>query len=170
MAGVLSQMDREYCCVVNLDGANHPINFNVVSIGDVNQAHVPIQNVFKSAILSNASSIMMFHNHPSGSVQASREDIDVTKRLIEAGRIMNIPVLDHIIVGGGTAERFSFKEANPKDFRGHSMSVSDIVVLHQGDEDKAFYVDPQWDGKEFLKLFLEVIISVVLAWIFIKVR
>ena len=222
MAQALSQMDREYCCVVNLDGANHPINFNVVSIGDVNQAHVPIQNVFKSAILSNASSIMMFHNHPSGSVQASREDIDVTKRLIEA------PVLDHIIVGGGTAERFSFKEANPemfnvseraayavhepiehkpiegdhfsiyqlkdddslhyirfegltrlhkegneverdnynlvyeaalkpgtslddlyyefnmqhpKDFRGHSMSVSDIVVLHKGDEDKAFYVD-----------------------------
>lgn len=227
MAQVLSQMDREYCCVVNLDGANHPINFNVVSIGDVNQAHVPIQNVFKSAILSNAASIMMFHNHPSGSVKASREDIDVTKRLIEAGKIMNIPVLDHIIVGGGTTERFSFKEENPemfnvsenmvytvherermpiegdsfsiyqlkdddslryirfeglerlqaegnkvdrenyvlvyeaplkegtslddlyyqfnmqhpKDFRGHSMSVSDVVVLHQGDEDKAFYVD-----------------------------
>ena len=228
MAQALSQMDREYCCVVNLDGANHPINFNVVSIGDVNQAHVPIQNVFKSAILSNASSIMMFHNHPSGSVQASREDIDVTKRLIEAGKIMNIPVLDHIIVGGGSGERFSFKEANPemfnvseraayavhepiehkpidgdhfsiyqlkdddslhyirfeglmrlhkegseverdnynlvyeaglkpgtslddlyyefnmqhpKDFRGHSMSVSDIVVLHKEDEDKAFYVD-----------------------------
>jgi len=227
MAQVLSQMDREYCCVVNLDGANHPINFNVVSIGDVNQAHVPIQNVFKSAILSNAASIMMFHNHPSGSVKASREDIDVTKRLIEAGKIMNIPVLDHIIVGGGTSERFSFKEENPEmfnvsehmaytvherertpiegdsfsiyqlkdddslhyirfeglerlqaegnrverdnydlvheaplkegttlddlyyqfnmqhpeDFRGHSMSVSDVVVLHQGDEDKAFYVD-----------------------------
>ena len=227
MAQVLAQMDREYCCVVNLDRANHPINFNVVSIGDVNQAHVPIQNVFKSAILSNASSIMMFHNHPSGSVNASREDIDVTKRLIEAGRIMNIPVLDHIIVGGGTAERFSFKEENPEmfnvsermtytvhererspiegdsfsiyqlkddeslhyirfeglerlqaegnrverenynlvyeaplkegttlddlyyqfnmqhplDFKGHSMSVSDVVVLHQGDEDKAFYVD-----------------------------
>ena len=227
MAQVLSQMDREYCCVVNLDGANHPINFNVVSIGDVNQAHVPIQNVFKSAILSNAASIMMFHNHPSGSVKASREDIDVTKRLIEAGKIMNIPVLDHIIVGGGTTERFSFKEENPEmfnvsenmvytvherertpiegdsfsiyqlkdddslryirfeglerlqaegnkverenydlvyeaplkegtnlddlyyqfnmqhpeDFRGHSMSVSDVVVFHQGDEDKAFYVD-----------------------------
>ncbi|MDY6307535.1 MAG: JAB domain-containing protein [Oribacterium sp.] len=228
MAQVLSQMDREYCCVVNLDGANHPINFNVVSIGDVNQAHVPIQNVFKSAILSNAASIMMFHNHPSGSVKASREDIDVTKRLIEAGKIMNIPVLDHIIVGGGTKERFSFREESPEmfnvsesmsyvvreprerlpiegdsyaiyqlkdddslryirfegldrlqaegnkvdpdnynlvyeaelkpgtslddlyyqfnmqhpeDFRGHSMSVSDIVVLHQGDEDKAFYVD-----------------------------
>ena len=226
MAQALAQMDREYCCVVNLDGANHPINFNVVSIGDVNQAHVPIQNVFKSAILSHAASIMMFHNHPSGSTHASKEDIEVTKKLIEAGRIMNIPVLDHIIVAGGSAEHFSFRDNNPEmfdvkeqgvymvrepridiegdkfsiyqlkddeslryirfeglerlqkeggkvdrdnynlvyeaelkpgttlddlyyqfnmehpaDFRGHSMSVSDIVVLHQGDEDKAFYVD-----------------------------
>ena len=116
MAQALSQMDREYCCVVNLDGANRPINFNVVSIGDVSQAHVPIQNVFKSAILSNAASIMMFHNHPSGSTQASREDIEVTKKLIEAGKIMNIPVLDHIIVAGGTAEHFSFKENNPEMF------------------------------------------------------
>ena len=133
MAGVLSQMDREYCCVVNLDGANHPINFNVVSIGDVNQAHVPIQNVFKSAILSNASSIMMFHNHPSGSVQASREDIDVTKRLIEAGKIMNIPVLDHIIVGGGSGERFSFKEANPEMF---NVSERAAYAVHEPIEHK----------------------------------
>ena len=134
MAQVLAQMDREYCCVVNLDGANHPINFNVVSIGDVNQAHVPIQNVFKSAILSNASSIMMFHNHPSGSVNASREDIDVTKRLIEAGRIMNIPVLDHIIVGGGTAESFSFKEANPEMF-----NVSEQAIYSVREPDEAAY-------------------------------
>ena len=116
MAQALAQMDREYCCVVNLDGANHPINFNVVSIGDVNQAHVPIQNVFKSAILSNAASIMMFHNHPSGSTHASKEDIEVTKKLIEAGRIMNIPVLDHIIVAGGSAEHFSFRDNNPEMF------------------------------------------------------
>ena len=53
MAQALAQLDREYCCVVNLDAAKHPINFNIVSIGDVNQAQVPIQNVFKSAILSN---------------------------------------------------------------------------------------------------------------------
>ncbi len=108
MAQVLAQMDREYCCVVNLDGANHPINFNVVSIGDINQANVPIQNVFKSAILSNACSIMMFHNHPSGSLKESREDVDVTERLIEAGKIMNIPVVDHIIVAGGSGSITAF--------------------------------------------------------------
>lgn len=116
MAQALAQMDREYCCVVNLDGANHPINFNVVSIGDINQAQVPIQNVFKSAILSNAASIMMFHNHPSGTTKASKNDIDVTRRLIEAGNIMNIPVLDHIIVAGGTAEHFSFRTGIPDMF------------------------------------------------------
>ena len=116
MAGALAQMDREYCCVVNLDAANHPINFNVVSIGDVSQAHVSMQNVFKSAILSNAAKIMLFHNHPSGSLEASREDLKVTRCLIEAGRIMNIPVLDHIIVAGGTAEHFSFREKIPDIF------------------------------------------------------
>lgn len=121
MAQALAQLDREYCCVVNLDAAKHPINFNIVSIGDVNQAQVPIQNVFKSAILSNAEGIMMFHNHPSGSLQASRGDIEVTKRLVEAGKIMNIPVIDHIIVAGGAAEngiprRFSFRENNPDMF------------------------------------------------------
>ena len=121
MARALAQLDREYCCVVNLDGANHPVNFNIVSIGDVNQAQVPIQNVFKSAILSNAASIMLFHNHPSGALEASRADIDITKRLVEAGRLMNIPVLDHIIVAGGAMQGglpkwFSFRGNNPQMF------------------------------------------------------
>ena len=113
---VLAQMDREYCCVVNLDGANHPINFNVVSIGDVNQAYVPIQNVFKSAILSNAAALILAHNHPSGSIKPSHEDIELTKKLIEAGKIMNIPIIDHIIVAGGTAQHYSFRDNDPKMF------------------------------------------------------
>ena len=116
MAGVLSEMDREYCCVVNLDGSNHPINFNIVSIGDVNHAAVPIQNVFKAAILSNASSIMLLHNHPSGSLNPSNDDIELTKRIIEAGKIMNIPVLDHLIIIGGTAEIVSIREERPEIF------------------------------------------------------
>ena len=116
MSDALAQMDREYCCVVNLDAAKHPINFNVVSIGDVSQTQVPMQNVFKSAILSNAAGIMLFHNHPSGSLKASMEDLELTKRLVEAGKLMNIPVVDHIIVAGGTAERFSFRDNIPDMF------------------------------------------------------
>ncbi len=116
MAGALAEMDREYCCVVNLDGSNHPINFNIVSIGDINHAYVPVQNVFKSAILSNASSIMLLHNHPSGSLNPSKDDIELTRRVIEAGAIMNIPVIDHLIVAGGTAELVSIREERPEIF------------------------------------------------------
>lgn len=109
MASALAQMDREYCCVVNLDNRLHPINFNIVSIGDINRSVVSMQNVFKAAILSNAVSIMLFHNHPSGSLEPSLEDMQITRKLIEAGKIMDIPVLDHIIIAGGTGEYFSFK-------------------------------------------------------------
>lgn len=116
MAEALAEMDREYCCVVNLDGSNHPINFNIVSIGDINHAYVPVQNVFKSAILSNASSIMLLHNHPSGSLNPSKDDIELTRRVIEAGAIMNIPVIDHLIVVGGTAELVSIREEKPEIF------------------------------------------------------
>ena len=116
MAEALAEMDREYCCVVNLDGSNHPINFNIVSIGDINHAYVPVQNVFKSAILSNASSIMLLHNHPSGSLNPSKDDIELTRRVIEAGTIMNIPVIDHLIVVGGTAELVSIREERPEIF------------------------------------------------------
>ncbi len=117
MAGVLSEMDREYCCVVNMDASNHPINFNIVSIGDVGHATVPVQNVFKAAILSNASSLMLLHNHPSGSLNPSNDDIELTKRIIEAGKIMNIPVIDHVIIAGGTAEIVSIREERPEIFK-----------------------------------------------------
>ena len=110
MAETLAMMDREYCCVVNLDNRNRPINYNIVSIGDVNSAIVPIQNVFKSAILSNAASIMLFHNHPSGELTPSREDEILTEKLIYAGKIMNISVVDHVIVGGEEGKHYSFRE------------------------------------------------------------
>jgi DNA repair protein RadC len=100
-----------------MDGANHPINFNIFSVCDVNGAQVPIQNVFKRAILLNAACIMMFHNHPINSLRPSLQDIDVTKRLMEAGRIMNIQIIDYIIFEGGTAQHYSFRYNLPKCFR-----------------------------------------------------
>ena len=110
MSDTLAMMDREYCCVVNLDNRNRPINFNVVSIGDVNSAIVPMQNIFKAAILSNAHAIMLFHNHPSGELAPSREDEVLTEKLIYAGKIMNINVVDHVIVGGDEGNHFSFRD------------------------------------------------------------
>ena len=116
MAKALAEMDREYVCVVNLDTKRHPINFNIVSIGDIDQAQIPIQNVFKSAILSNAKSVLALHNHPSGSLDASQADMSVTKRMVEAGHIIGIPVTDHIIVAGGTGLHTSIRSTNPELF------------------------------------------------------
>lgn len=109
MAEAMSQLDREFCCVVNLDTRLIPINFNVVSIGGINSAEVPVQNVFKAAILSNAASVMLLHNHPSGQVEPSRDDRLLTARLLEAGKLMGIPVVDHIIIGCGNDSRYSFR-------------------------------------------------------------
>ena len=114
MAEYLSQMDREHCCVINLDSANHPINFHMVSIGDTNYVPIPMQNVFKSAILCNAASILILHNHTGGSTTPSTFDVDMTRKMIRAGHLMNIPVLDHVIVAGTTYDHcFSFKENEP---------------------------------------------------------
>ncbi len=116
MAKAMSELDREYCCVVNLDGALRPINFNIVSIGDINQSQVPVQNVFKSAIIQNSASLMLLHNHPSGVLNASGADLEVTRRVVEAGKLLNIPVIDHVIVAGGTAESYSMRENMPELF------------------------------------------------------
>ena len=128
MADALAMMDREYCCVVNLDNHNRPINFNVVSIGDVNSAIVPIQNIFKSAILSNAHAIMLFHNHPSGQLTPSREDEILTEKLIYAGKIMNINVVDHIIVGGNEGKHYSFREGESFLFDAEPGMENGIVL------------------------------------------
>lgn len=118
MREALREMDREMVCVVNLDTKLHPINYNIVSIGSIDQSVVPIQNVFKSSILSNAASIMVLHNHPSGDVTPSQEDYDATHRLSEAGKLMDIRLVDHIIVGGDRGDIYSFREHNEHLFTG----------------------------------------------------
>lgn len=109
MRKALSEMDREYCCVVNMDSQNRPINFNVVSIGTIDKTTFSMNNVFKSAILSNAASVMMFHNHPSGDLTPSRFDLIATSKLIEAGKLLDIRVEDHVIIAGNTAQFYSMR-------------------------------------------------------------
>lgn len=95
----LEDADREHFIVVSLDTKNQPVAINICHIGSLNASIVHPREVMKSAILSNAASIIVGHNHPSGKVEPSKEDIEVTKRLVEAGKIIGIDVLDHIIVG-----------------------------------------------------------------------
>lgn len=118
MAGLLRELDHEVACVVNLDNKLRPINFTVIGIGNQNTCHISVSSLFKSALLSGASSIMVLHNHPSGDKYPSQLDLDVTLRLINAGGLMEIPLTDHIIIAGYTGDWYSIRSENQEiDFR-----------------------------------------------------
>ncbi|WP_336990908.1 RadC family protein [Bacillus toyonensis] len=94
----LGEVDREYFIVLCLDTKNQPTAINVCHIGSLNASIVHPREVLKPAIISNATSIIVAHNHPSNDPTPSREDIEVTKRLAEAGKIIGVELLDHVIV------------------------------------------------------------------------
>ncbi len=96
----LRDLQRERFMVLLLDNAGHIIRENVVSEGIVNASLVHPREVFHAAVTELASSIILLHNHPSGVREASREDHLVTRQLVDAGRLMDIPVHDHIIICG----------------------------------------------------------------------
>ncbi|MDB8556644.1 JAB domain-containing protein [Turicibacter sanguinis] len=98
----LDGLDREQFIIACLNTKNEPTNISVVSVGSLNKAIVHPREVFKTAILSNAASIMAFHNHPSGETTPSQQDIQLTNRLYEAGELLGIKLLDHLIIGDGT--------------------------------------------------------------------
>ncbi|EGT4530218.1 TPA: RadC family protein [Clostridioides difficile] len=100
---------REKFVVVCLDTKNQPVSIEIVSIGTVNSAMVHPREVFKVVVLSNASKIICFHNHPSGNTNFSKEDEVITKRLQKCGEILGIELVDHIVVGDDD-KYFSFKE------------------------------------------------------------
>jgi len=92
-------LDREHFRTVYLDRKNQIISIETISIGGLASSVVHPREVFKPAVKKSAAGLILVHNHPSGDPMPSREDIEVTKRLVEAGRIMGIEVLDHIIIG-----------------------------------------------------------------------
>ena len=125
----LSQYDREILCVVNLNNKLKPINFNIVSMGSINGSVAAIPNILKSGILSNAYGFLLLHNHPSGDVTPSKEDITTTRRCVEAGKLMDIPCLDHVIVGGGNGDYYSFRESGMVDFTSDKISMTAEQIL-----------------------------------------
>lgn len=110
IADELSTYDREVFAILNLKSNGQVINLNICSVGTLNASMISPREVFKSSILSNAAAFIAIHNHPSGSPSPSEEDRTVTKRLAECGKMMDIKMLDHIIVAGGTAQMMSFKQ------------------------------------------------------------
>ena len=89
---------REHFLVLSLDTRNHLINTHTISVGSLDTSIVHPREVFKEAISSSAASVIFAHNHPSGDPTPSEDDIKLTKRLVEAGEIMGIEVLDHVII------------------------------------------------------------------------
>lgn len=90
---------KEHFAIIVLNIKNHIVNISDISTGSLTASIVAPREVFKEAIRYSAASIILAHNHPSGNTRPSREDIAVTKRLTEVGTVMDIPVLDHIIIG-----------------------------------------------------------------------
>lgn len=125
LAQEMSFYDREVIGVINFDTKMRPINVNFVSAGTLNSSLAHPREIMKSAILSNASSMMMIHNHPSQDIAPSREDIEITDRMAQICGLMNIPLLDHIIVGDGK-DYFSFADENMMPKPGFRSGYKDM--------------------------------------------
>lgn len=100
--------DKEHLLTVSLNGNNEIISIRIISIGIVNKSLVHPREVFKNAIIESAANIILIHNHPSGNLEPSNEDIETTESLIKASEILGIGIFDHIIVN--KKFYFSFKE------------------------------------------------------------
>ncbi len=95
----LAKEAKENFVALHLDAKNRIICFDQVSIGSLSASIVHPREVYKTALLSSAAAVLFIHNHPSGDTTPSREDIEMTKRLKDAGELLGIRVLDHLIVG-----------------------------------------------------------------------
>ncbi len=96
----LRDKKKEYFIALLLDTRNHLIKQAEISVGSLDSSIVHPREVFKEAVQASCAGIIFVHNHPSGETQPSREDIALSKRLLEAGQLMGIDILDHVIIGG----------------------------------------------------------------------
>lgn len=104
------KLKREAFLCLTLDGAHQVIKVRIVSVGILNRTIVHPREVFVGAIEDRSAAVILCHNHPSGNLEPSKEDRDITHRMKDAGEILGIPVLDHIIIGKG-ASYYSFLES-----------------------------------------------------------
>jgi DNA repair protein RadC len=99
---------QEHVLVTSINGANEVIATRVITVGTVNHSIVHAREVFAEPITDRAAMIILAHNHPSGSVRPSKSDVKVTRRIADAGDLLNIPLIDHIIFSHG--DYYSFAE------------------------------------------------------------
>ncbi|PKO18701.1 DNA repair protein RadC [candidate division BRC1 bacterium HGW-BRC1-1] len=104
---LVEDRDREHLWLICLDTKNRVNCLAEIAIGSLNAAIVHPREVFKTALLANAATVIVLHNHPSGDCAPSHEDRTITKRLVEAGKLLGVPMLDHIIIGNGRFYSFA---------------------------------------------------------------
>lgn len=97
---VLGSRDREACVAILLDTKHRVLDLELVSLGSIDHTFMAPREIYRSALLANASAIVVAHNHPSGDPTPSRDDIAVTARLIRAGELFGVRLLDHLVVAG----------------------------------------------------------------------
>jgi DNA repair protein RadC len=95
----MGHLDQEHLVVITLDTKNRILSKETLYIGNVNTSVIRISEVLRPAIRQNAPAILISHNHPSGDPSPSPEDVHITRQIVEAGRLMGIEVLDHLIIG-----------------------------------------------------------------------
>jgi DNA repair protein RadC len=103
---ILRDEVKEKFIVVCLNSANRIIKYETISIGNLNSSVIHPQEIFKVAIDNPSASIILIHNHPSGNPEPSNEDIRITQKIVESGKILDIPVFDHLIIAGETYTSF----------------------------------------------------------------
>lgn len=108
----IKDLANECVFLANLNTKNQIINMSVISQGLINQSLLHPREIFNKAILSNASGVMLFHNHPSGDITPSKQDKEITEKIAFSGELLGIKLLDHIIVGAGNFAYFSFAKEN----------------------------------------------------------
>jgi len=104
----IEELPEEHFFLLCLNTKNHITNISEVSHGTINASLVRPADVFKRALVANANAVILVHNHPSGEISPSQEDVTVTNRLRDCGDMLGVPVLDHIIIGHD--RYYSFKE------------------------------------------------------------
>jgi DNA repair protein RadC len=95
----MDALDQEHLVVISLDAKNRVLSQETLYIGNVNTSIIRIAEIFRLAIRQNAPAIIISHNHPSGDPDPSPEDVRVTRQIVEAGKMLDIDVLDHLVIG-----------------------------------------------------------------------
>ncbi|RMF02490.1 MAG: JAB domain-containing protein [Chloroflexi bacterium] len=95
----MSSHEQEHLRVILLDTKNRVLNSPTIYIGNVNASIIRVGEIFREAVRENATALIVAHNHPSGDPAPSPEDVQVTRSIVEAGRLLSVDVLDHIIIG-----------------------------------------------------------------------